>query len=142
MQCPQGKRLVAAVLERFGIPEAALSGLALESTPAAVFVGTPEVMGFDQVKPLRRGLRFCRIFPHSIKPASHAMQLLGPWATRNCIRVSSEQAVLLVNGGEVSVEADASDGFVLILWEEFVLGTGLYRRPVLKSQMPRFRPVD
>lgn len=140
--CPEGQRLVGTVLDRFGMPASVLAGLALEATPAAVFVGTPEVMSFASVKPLRRGLRFCRVFPHSVKPASHAMQLLGKWATRNCIKVTAEQAVVLVNGGEVSIEADATDGFVLICWEEFVLGTGLYHRPRLKSQIPRFRPVD
>ncbi|MEO0073705.1 MAG: hypothetical protein ABIK43_03465, partial [candidate division WOR-3 bacterium] len=135
-------RQVAMILDRFAIPDSVVAGLAFESTPAAVFVGTPEAMSFDALVPLRRGIRFCRIFPHSIKPASHAMQLLGRWATRNCIRVTTEQAVILANGGETCIEADADDGFVLVVWEGFVLGTGIYRRPVLRSQMPRFRPVD
>ncbi|MBM3314875.1 hypothetical protein FJY71_03415 [candidate division WOR-3 bacterium] len=134
-------RHVRHVLERFGIPEAALAGFEFEPAPAAVFVGTAEVMGFDAVRPLRRGLRFCRLYPHSVKPTSHAMQVFGREATRNRVAVDEEQAVVLANGGEVRIEAEAENGFVLICWREFVLGTGLYKRPALRSQIPRFRPV-
>jgi len=31
---------------------------------------------------------------------------------------------------------------VLIRWRRFVAGVGFYKRPVLKSQIPRFRPVE
>jgi len=45
-------------------------------------------------------------------------------------------------GGELRVEAEADNGFVLLRWHEFVIGVGLYRKPVLKSQIPRFRSVE
>jgi NOL1/NOP2/fmu family ribosome biogenesis protein len=134
-------RHVRAVVERLGLPEGALAGLAFAAAPEAVFVGTPEVMEFAAIRPLRRGMRFCRVFPHSIKPTSHAMQLLGRHASRNRVEVGEEQAVTLANGGEIRIEAECEDGFVVVCWRGFVLGTGLYKRPVLKSQIPRFRPV-
>lgn len=135
-------RAVREVLERFGITREAVAEHEFLVAPEAVFVATPEVMAFDAVEPLRRGMRFCRFYPRSIKPTSHAMQLFGRQATRNRVVVDESDAVTLVNGGSVNVEAEADDGFVLICWREYVLGTGLYKRPVLKSQIPRFRPVD
>ncbi|MFO7675067.1 MAG: hypothetical protein R6X12_01940 [bacterium] len=137
-------REVRDLARRFGIPEAVFAGLEAVTAPnqGTVFLATPEVMRFDAVRPLRRGIRFCRLFPHSVKPTSHAMQLLGRHATRNCIEVSRADAVRLVAGGQLEVETGCDDGFVLIRCEGFTIGVGLYHRPVLKSQIPRHRPVD
>lgn len=128
--------------ERFGFPEEWLKGLKLVKEQETVFVSTPEVMQFKEVNPLRRGLRLCRLFPHSIKPTTFAMQVLGKNATRNRIGVSEEQARKLVNGGEIEIECDAENGFVIVFWRNFVVGVGLYKKPVLKSHIPKFRPVD
>jgi NOL1/NOP2/fmu family ribosome biogenesis protein len=107
-----------------------------------VFVGTPEVMKFDAVRPMRRGIRLARVYPYSLKPTTFGMQVLGGQATRNVINVTDEQAKLLINGGALSIDVETDNGFVLIRWRGFVAGVGFYKRPVLKSQIPRFRPVE
>ena len=137
-------RTVAALARRFGIPEPVLAELEAVFAPnqGTVFLATPGVMRFDAVRPMRRGIRLCRVFPHSVKPTTHAMQLLGRHATRNRVEVSRDQAVALIAGGQVEIESDCEDGFALINCEGFTVGVGLYHRPVLKSQIPRFRPVD
>ncbi len=127
---------------RFGLPEEWLQGLETVTEQATVFIGTSEVIRFNAVKPLRRGLRLCRIFPHSVKPTTFAMQLLGREATANQIEVDEQQAKQLINGGTVETAADVENGFVLISWRSFIIGVGIYKRPVLKSCIPRFRPVD
>jgi NOL1/NOP2/fmu family ribosome biogenesis protein len=91
---------------------------------------------------MRRGIRLARIYPYSLKPTTFAMQVLGQHATRNVIGLSDEQVKLLINGGSLNVEVEAENGFVLIGWRDFVVGVGFYKRPVLKSQIPRFRPVE
>lgn len=133
-----------ALVRRFGLPDEALAGFEAMLAPeqGTVFLATPGVMRFDAVRPLRRGIRLCRLFPHSVKPTTHAMQVLGRYATRNFIEVSREQAVALVAGGRLELDSDCEDGFVLIRCRGFTVGVGLYHRPVLKSQIPRFRPVD
>ncbi len=135
---------VREICERFGIPEAALDGLAEVEMQDTVFVATREVMEFERVRTMRRGLRFCRMFPRSVKPTTFAMQVLGANATRNCIDVDEAMARQLINGSQAEIEAasDVENGFVLIRCRGFVLGTGLYKRPVLKSQIPRYRPVE
>jgi NOL1/NOP2/fmu family ribosome biogenesis protein len=70
------------------------------------------------------------------------MQVLGGEATRNVVDLDSEQAKLLINGGSLSDEFDADNGFVLLRWRGCVVGVGFYKRPVLKSQIPRFRSVE
>lgn len=135
---------VRDICRRFGIPEAAFSGLVGIEVQDTVFVATRDVMSFDLVRPMRRGLRFCRMFPRSVKPTTFAMQVLGAKATRNCIDVDEPMARQLVNGSQAEIEAgkDVENGFVLIRCRGFVLGTGLYKRPLLKSQIPKYRPVE
>ena len=111
-------------------------------TQETIFVGTREVMEFDAVRPMRRGIRLAKMYPYSLKPTTFGMQVLGVQATRNVIEVNDEQAKRLVNGESLKVEADATNGFVLLRWRGFVAGVGFYKRPVLKSQIPRFRPVE
>jgi NOL1/NOP2/fmu family ribosome biogenesis protein len=135
-------RHVSAIQRRFGIPEEVFEPLDAIQAQDTVFVGTREVMRFHAVNPMRRGVRLCRIFSYSTKPTTWAMQVLGNKATRNVITLTEEQARSVINGGELRIEADAEDGFVLLRWQEFVIGVGLYKRPLLKSQIPRFRSVD
>ena len=135
-------RRVRELSERFGIPREAFNRLAAVEDQETVFVGTPEVMDFDSVRPMRRGIRLARVYPYSLKPTTSGMQVLGGQATRNVIDVSDEQAKLLINGGALNTDVEADNGFVLIRWRGFVVGVGFYKRPVLKSQIPRFRPVE
>ncbi|MEO0077617.1 MAG: hypothetical protein ABIK86_01265 [candidate division WOR-3 bacterium] len=135
-------RQVSELAQRFGIDPTVLDSLGFEHGQGAVFVGTRKVMAFRTVRPLRRGLRLCRIFPRTVKPTTAAMQILGRRAKRNCISVSEEQARQLINGSELEIEADVEDGFVIVRWQEFVIGVGQYRRPRLISCIPRYRPVD
>jgi len=116
--------------------------LAVVEDQETVFVGTPEVMKFEAVRPMRRGIRLARIYPYSLKPTTFGMQILGGPARRNVVDLKDEQAKLLVNGGSLNTEVDAENGFVLLRWRGFVVGVGFYKRPVLKSQIPRFRPVE
>jgi NOL1/NOP2/fmu family ribosome biogenesis protein len=135
-------RPVREAIERFGLGDDFLKRWATLDAQDTMFVGTPEAMAFDAVRPMRRGLRMLRLFPRSVKPTTWAMQVLGRGAKRNVVDVTEEQARVLANGGECDVEADASDGFVLVRWQGFIVGVASYRRPHLKSQMPRYRPVD
>ena len=135
-------RRVRELSERFGIPREAFGRLAAVEDQETIFVGTPEVMGFDAVRPMRRGIRLARVYPYSLKPTTFGMQVLGAQATRNVIDVSDEQTKLLINGGALSIDVEADNGFVLIRWRGLVVGVGFYKRPVLKSQIPRFRPVE
>ena len=129
-------------MNRFGIPREVFDRLAAVEDQETVFVGTPEVMEFDAVRPMRRGIRLARIYPYSLKPTTFAMQVLGGQSTRNVVDLDDEQAKLLINGGNLHTDVEADNGFVLIRWRGFVVGVGFYKRPVLKSQIPRFRPVE
>lgn len=136
------KQAIELLRKRFGFPPEWLEGLGLFKDQQTIFVGTREVMEFKLLNPLRRGIRLCRLFPHSVKPTTSAMQLFGKPAEKNVIELSTEQARRLINGGSVEIEAPAEDGFVILLWRGFIVGVGLYKKPTLKSCIPKNRPVD
>jgi NOL1/NOP2/fmu family ribosome biogenesis protein len=136
------QRQLREVLTRFGIPESAMGRLSVLPTEDVVFIGTKEAIEFDACRPMRRGIRLCRVFPHSLKPTTWAMQVLGRHATKNVIDLDGVQAASIINGGQFELEANAEDGFVLLRCRGFVVGVGLYKRPLLKSQIPRHRPVQ
>ena len=135
-------RDVQVLCRRFGIPLERLERLETLVSQDTVFVATPEVMRFDAVRPMRRGIRLARLFSRSVKPTTWAMQVLGRHATRNVIDVSEDQAAMLVNGGQFEVESDAGDGYVLVRCRGYIVGVGLYHRPLLKTQIPRIREVE
>jgi NOL1/NOP2/fmu family ribosome biogenesis protein len=135
-------RRVRELCERFGIPFQVFESYATSEEQETVFVGTPEAMSFGAVRPMRRGIRLARVYPYSVKPTTFGMQVLGAQASRNRIDLSDEQAKLLINGGSLNVDTGVANGFVLLRWRGFVVGVGFYKRPVLKSQIPRFRTVD
>jgi len=138
----QKVRQLRELEQRFGFGPDVFSRLGLEQAQSALFVATKEVIRFDRVRTLRKGMRLCRQFPRTVKPTTSAMQILGHKATRNCVTVSEEQARRLVNGDAVQIQAEVEDGFVIVLWGGFVVGVGQYRRPRLSSCIPRYRPVD
>lgn len=127
---------------RFGLSANWLEGLELIKEQETIFAGTSEVMQFDRLRPLRRGIRLCRLFPHSVKPTTFAMQILGKSAQKNLIEVNDDQAKGLINGSSIEIDTGVENGFVLIVWQGFVLGVGLYKKPVLKSHIPKVRPVE
>lgn len=135
---------VKELVERFGLPKEVMGRLELLEEQETIFAGTREAMSFQAVRTMRRGIRLCRVFPYSVKPTTFALQLLGRHATRNVVDVEDADAKALINGGELRMEAEAGveNGFVLLRWRGFVIGVGHYRRPVLKSQIPRIRPVE
>ena len=141
---PADREAVGPLVRRFGIPAPVFEPYRTLAGQGAVFIATPEVMAFDAVRPMRRGIRLCRVFPRSVKPTSWAMQSLGRRASRNVIDLDEDQAAALVNGAQLRPGAgvDVEDGFVIVRCRGFVVGVGLFRRPVLKSQIPGFRPVE
>ena len=135
-------RRLREICDRFGIASEVFDRLEVIEDQETVFVATPEVMEFDAVRPMRRGIRLARIYPYSLKPTTFGMQVLGRHATRNVVDLDADQAKLLINGGSLNLETDVENGFVLLRWQGLVIGVGFYKRPVLKSQIPRIRPVE
>jgi NOL1/NOP2/fmu family ribosome biogenesis protein len=133
------RRLLDELVKRFGFPPGLFRTWALVAHEEDVFITTPEAEEFDRIKPVRKGLRLARIFPHGFKPTTNAMQVFGARATRNTVELTRDQAQSFVSGTAIALAAQAEDGFVIVRHDGFTLGVGLYRHGQLKSQVPLSR---
>ncbi len=130
-------------LERFGIPEDAFSGYRFFATGRSVWMTTAEdVERLLQMKRIEYpGIRLMRrIDRYTYKPTTYALQLVGDKATRNLITLCREELSELIERGRLTKDfPETEEGYVIIRYGEDILGCGLYRGNILKSQFPRGR---
>ena len=125
--------------ERFGIPPEAFEGLEFTYTQKAVWVSTPEAaldFGFIQ----RRGIRLLRVYKGRFRITTAGAMLFGRWIKKNKVEVPEELALKFMAGEDIKVEAEGLEpGQVVVFWEGFAVGTGLYKDGVIKNQVPMGR---
>jgi NOL1/NOP2/fmu family ribosome biogenesis protein len=139
-----GKKLIEEFRKRFGLPVNVFRAWALVEHNEDVFITTPEAASFDAIRPVRKGIRLARIFPHGFKPTTNAIQIFGRYATKNILDLSPDQARQFINGEILELPFSESsttvtDGFVIIRCDGFALGVGFFKNGVLKSQVPHSR---
>lgn len=89
------------------------------------------------------GLPFLRVNQEHPKPTTDALQVFGEHATKNVIELEKEDARKFVSGENVAKEFDVDDiGYVIVAYDDEVLGCGLYFPGELKSQIPKGRRVE
>jgi hypothetical protein len=126
--------------ERFGIPASEFgdtllfrhrqSWWLLKKGPSVPIPGTLKVS--------MAGLKAFQKVGSFIKPTTRLIQLLGPRATRSILNLSrSELRTLLNEGAMDSPDCGVEDGYVILCFEEYVLGLGLQIRRKVLSQIPR-----
>ena len=77
----------------------------------------------------------------AFKPASMLLQLFGPRITKSRVDLSPEQAKEFIAGRDIALQAEATDGFVAACSRGQVLGCGLLKAGMLKSQVPRAKRI-
>jgi len=142
------RRALAALEERFGIPQEHFRDFHLFVRSRDVWCSTPEAGKAEFSRVVRRGIRIARVFEHSVRPTTNAVQLLGHLVARNRLYLDERQTRLFLAGEtqEVKVPGGVSEGFVVAFHrrgrgEELALGIGLLKGRKLKSQVPRSRRV-
>lgn len=82
------------------------------------------------------GLPLLRRVGRYLKPTSPALRLFSPWITRNRILLPDDDAWNFITCGEIPLQQDLSEGYVLVQTQTMVIGCGLYLKGRLKSQLP------
>jgi len=95
------RKVLDELIRRFGFPDDLFRDWETVDHDTDVFITTPEVASFTRVKPVRKGIRLARTFPHGVKPTTNAVQLLGRHATRNVIELDAAQAQAFIQGETV-----------------------------------------
>ena len=138
----EGERacLIVYMEERFGIPASdfddsllfrhqqswwLLKKSASIPTPGALKVSMVGMKAFQKVGTF-------------IKPTTRLIQIFGRRATKSSLNLREEELQTLVRQGTIELpDSGLEDGYVILCFEERVLGLGLLIRGKLKSQLPR-----
>ncbi len=78
-----------------------------------------------------------------LKPSTAFLRIVGKRASKNVIRLNYEEMLLFMKGEDIEKSFPVEPGYVIVVWEEDVLGCGFYKNGVLKSQIPsKYRMQD
>jgi len=92
---------------------------------------------FEIRGPDRNGVYFGRIESDGIRLTIEGAFLVGPKATKNVVELDDKRARRYLAGE--SVEADAPDGWVLLKWRSYYLGSAKAKNGRLLNYVPKER---
>ena len=127
--------------ERFGVPEEVFE-------PYEFFIrGRNTIWALRKTDRLPAGLRFealgmvvMRKSKLGWKPTTNAIQVFGRYARRNVVDLDEAGMRVFLAGGDVRGPFEGvEEGYVVVRYRGLPLGCGLYRRGILKSQVPKAR---
>jgi NOL1/NOP2/fmu family ribosome biogenesis protein len=80
----------------------------------------------------------------SIKPTTNLFQLFGDRITRNFIMLDRAQAIAFAKGEDLRMQEaqGASDGYVLLKYEDIPLGCGLLKSGAIKNMLPKAKRLE
>lgn len=134
------KNNIKIFLDTYGIKEDIIKNIEFFLFRDSVWMCTKEAFEFNVsgIKIVRKGLRIYRVFEHSIKPTMVGTQILGKFMTKKKVSLKTkEEAVKFMQGKEIELKEPHEEGFVVVCYEDIILGIGLCKNQKLKSQVPR-----
>lgn len=141
-----GKKEIKKILEQLekqcGFTEE-LDFLFFQNNRNRIFLVNREFAQLDTTK-LRvnsLGLYFCEIMNNGeVRLGIEGSQIVGPFASRNVMDVSEEQARQWLYGQDVEIVSDAS-GFVILRFGNYYLGCGRYKDGVISNHVAKNRRI-
>lgn len=134
---------LSSLEERFGIQRECFHTYHLFSRSNDIWCVTKEASDVEFKHVIRRGIRIARVFPHSVRPTTNAIQIFGHLVSKNSLELDEKATRLFLAGKTVDVKplAGITDGFVVAFYKHYALGVGLLKGSKLKSQVPRSRRI-
>ena len=88
------------------------------------------------------GIRFLRDTGKYLKPTTYGLQILGSKITSSKIEVSHEELETLLDGDMIERNLELGKGYVAIVYEDRVIGCGLYKDELVSSRISRGRAEE
>lgn len=121
--------------DRFGVEPSAVEPLTLVERSGDYWLSAPQqVEGNVETC----GFRFVRVQQIGLKPTTYALQYLGDRITTNRVPLSKEQLLRLLDGDMVDAAA-GSEGYVALVYNDVVVGCGMYRDGTVSTRIPKGR---
>ena len=125
--------------DRFGIQESVFAHHYLLRRGRIVWLlsKNDRLMNLALLRVQSVGLPLLRQVNTQLKPTTAALQLLGPHANKNIVRLTLDQLRELVEKKEIKGDFDTSPGYVIVVAETLIIGCALSVPGRLISQFPR-----
>jgi NOL1/NOP2/fmu family ribosome biogenesis protein len=132
-------KIVSLWQERFGIPVQVFDGFCFYRRAQNVWAFSDTTLPKLSYEAI--GLRMMNFKEEPWKPTSCALQVFGRHATKNIVHLTREQSWIFFAGKsqvlEAKLEAKIEPGYVVVFYNGYVLGCGLYSHGKLVSQIPK-----
>lgn len=129
------KMLFGYLEERFGIPGSVFAGHEFYSaSKGRVYLGPKKTISSPE--PVSVGMLAARI-GRAVKPSTNLLQLFGRHATKNIIKLDRKNTLKYVNGEDIEVETDATDGYVLLTYKNSSIGCGFLKGKKVGNLLPK-----
>ncbi len=129
---------------RFGLLRTLFDDFGFYAGPKGrVIVGPKQ---YDEtIVPDTAGLLIARVHK-SVKPTTNLLQIFGALATRNTITLSRAQTLKYLQGLDIKPTeddiVDATNGYVLLRYDRYALGCGLFQDGQVKNMLPRAKRIE
>ncbi len=146
MPCPEEMRVrtLTYLEERFGLSPQLFDSFVLYAGAKGRIILGPKIIP-EVLDPDTAGLVIARV-NRSVKPTTNLFQVFGRLVERNTISLGRDQALRYLAGGDITVGAedriDAYPGYVLIKYDEYPLGCGLFQEGQIKNMLPRAKRLE
>ncbi len=124
---------------RFGIPEKAFEGFCFLKGERKIWAvrDHPELERIlNQLKFESAGIPLLRTKISMRKPTTTGLHFFGLHATQNVIDLDGDALQAFLKKETIDGPFPVEPGFVIVRWQETVLGCGIYGKGRLRSQLP------
>jgi len=124
---------------RFGISENVFDGYLLFKRKRSwrLLRNSPFLQSASQLKVEGVGLKAFQRVGKFVRPATRMIQMFGHLATRARVEMDEVQLQKLVGGEPLNVELEIEEGYVILFFEDRILGLGLLIDGRMHSQIRR-----
>ena len=128
---------------RFGVDPKRFKGYSIFQNKGMSFISTPQVYSFWEVKTIRKGLEFGKIYGQEIKPDNDLIQIFGKKANRNYYEIKEYQLNKFLKGETIRIDSRSgiSNGFVIVTYKKMPIAIGKYNGKEIKSEVKRERRI-
>ncbi len=131
------KQVLDYLQSHFGLEPSLFSDFCFYLTSKGrIYLGPRQII--NQPKIVTLGIMIARA-DSGIKPTTNLFQVFGRHITKNILQLTKEQTIKYVKGEDMILHdtSAASDGYVLLKFNDYPLGCGLLKGKTLKNMMPK-----
>lgn len=139
----QDHSLLDLLTRKFGVTQDRFKSHAVFKMRDESYVSTREAFSFREMKALRKGLEFGKVYDQEIKPDNDLIQMFGSHATRNRVELKEYQVKKFLRGELVKTGPlpEIEKGFVIVYLKDLPIGMGKYNGSEIRSAIRRDRRI-